>query len=170
MGTKLSVYLRGALELSRTLTVGGRALTTSLAQQLRVTEIEAEILKRQHGVRPDGGRVFQALSRGLEDLFFEIRRSFEFFASRHFGQTVRQVYLAGGGARMPGLADALARYLNPSLDERVPEGAAVKVDILDPLAAITLSPRIVGQADLIGPEFVVALGLALGGQEILHED
>jgi type IV pilus assembly protein PilM len=159
--TKLGIYLRGALEMSRTLASGGQAFTAALGERLRVPDMEAETLKRQYGVHPDGGRVLQALVPTLQDLMFEIRRSFEFFASRHFGQTVRYVYLVGGGARMPGIGGALARYLNPSLGERVPEGAETRVEVIDPLSAMPLTPRLGAQANLVGPEFVTALGLAL---------
>lgn len=167
--TKLGIYLRGALEMSRTLGVGGRTFTSILAERLRVPEVEAETLKRQYGVHPDGGRVLQTLVPTLQDLMFEIRRSFEFFASRHFGQSVRYVYLVGGGARMPGIAGALARYLNPLLGERVPEGAETRVEVIDPLAAMALSPRLGAQANLVGPEFVTALGLALSEEETTSE-
>ncbi|RJQ08407.1 MAG: type IV pilus assembly protein PilM [Bacillota bacterium] len=163
--TKLGIYLRGALEMSRTLGIGGRALTQVLVEKLRVPEVEAETLKRQYGVLPEGGRVTAALSPTLQDLMFEIRRSFEFFSSRHFGQSVRHVYLIGGGARMPGIVQALGRYLNPSLGERIPEGAAIGVELVDPLSAVGLHPRLYDQADLIGTEFVTALGLALSEEE-----
>jgi type IV pilus assembly protein PilM len=166
--TKLSIYLRDSLEMSRALPVGGHTFTRVLSEDLRVSEMEAEILKRQYGVRADGGRVLQALAPTFQDLLFEIRRSFEFFSSRHFGQSVRHVHLIGGGARMPGLTDAMSRYLNLALGERVPEGASVRVNLVDPLNAISLSPRLTQRMGLIGPEFVTALGLALGGQEILH--
>lgn len=160
--TKLSVYLRGALEMSRTLGAGGLAFTRVLAEGLQVSQVEAEALKRQYGLRAEGGRVLQVLAPTLQDLLFEIRRSFEFFASRHFGQTVRHVYLVGGGARMPGIAEAFGRYLNPSLDERIPEGADAKVEVIDPLSAASLVSKLDGHSSLIGPEFVTSLGLALG--------
>jgi type IV pilus assembly protein PilM len=167
--TKLSIYLRGVLELTRTLATGGRAFTEALSGGLGVPQVEAERLKRRYGVRADGGRVLQTLSPTLNDLVFEIRRTFEFFASRHFGQSVRRVYLVGGGARMPGVAEALTRYLTPALGERVPEGADVRVEVVDPLAAIPLSPRLARQAPFIGPEFVTALGLALSVEEEAYE-
>ncbi len=163
--TKLGIYLRGALEMSRTLGIGGRTFTSVLTERLKVPEMEAETLKRQYGVHPEGGRVLQALAPTLQDLMFEVRRSFEFFASRHFGQSVRHVYLIGGGARMPGLGGALGRYLNPSLGERIPEGAETRVEVIDPLTAVGLSPRFGRQANVIGPEFVTALGLALTEEE-----
>ena len=167
--TKVGIYLKGALEMSRTLGVGGRTFTTVLAQRLQVPEVEAETLKRQYGVHPEGGRVVQSLTPTLQDLMFEIRRSFEFFASRHFGQSVRHVYLIGGGARMPGIAAALSRYLNAALGERAPEGAGTRVQIIDPLSAVALSSRLSREANLVGPEFVTALGLALTDEEVPHE-
>lgn len=167
--TKLGIYLKGALEMSRTLGVGGRTFTSVLVERLKVPEEEAETLKRQYGVRPEGGRVLQALGAPVQDLMFEIRRSFEFFASRHFGQSVRHVYLIGGGARMPGIVEALSRYLNTALGERVPEGAECQVQVIDPLSAVPLSLRLHEQADLIGPEFVTALGLGLAEEEVAHE-
>ncbi|MCL6580787.1 MAG: type IV pilus assembly protein PilM [Firmicutes bacterium] len=163
--TKLGIFLKGALEMSRTLGIGGRTFTSLLCDRLQVPEVEAETLKRQYGVHPQGGRVSQALLPGLQDLMFEIRRSFDFFSSRHFGQSVRYVYLVGGGARMPGLAYTLARYLNQALDERVPEGAECRVETIDPLSAVPLSPRLQECAGHIGPEFITALGLALAEEE-----
>jgi len=167
--TKLNIYLRGALEMTRTLGIGGETFTNVLCEQLQVTPIEAESLKRRYGVLPEGGRVLQAVTPTLQDLLFEIRRSFEFFTSRHFGQSVRQVYLVGGGSRMPGIVNALTHYLSPSLGERVPEGANVQVEIIDPLSALPLTPHLAEQAEFLGPEFVTALGLALGVEEVGHE-
>jgi len=82
---------------------------------------------------------------------------------------VRHVYLIGGGARMPGIAAALSRHLNAALGERVPEGADTRVQIVDPLSAVALSPRLSREASLVGPEFVTALGLALTDEEVPHE-
>ena len=98
-------------------------------------------------------RVFEVIRPVLGDLITEIRRSLEFYRVQSGDVVIDRTFLAGGGAKMRGLAAAISDAL----------GFRVEV----------ASPWLTVQTDLAGvdtgylqanaPEFTVPLGLALRG-------
>lgn len=105
------------VEFARTFAGGGRDLTRALATEFQTTVPEAHQWKEAHGAMasaaqgPDAGRAANAFVRGLQPVLREVRPSFKAFTARTRRQ-VDAVVLAGGTARLPGLAEQLSKDLN----------------------------------------------------------
>jgi type IV pilus assembly protein PilM len=158
-GTRLSVFRDGLPAFNRTLGVGGNNFTAAIAEGLGQDMAAAEATKRELGVLPDtaAARFLQPL---LDELLLEIRRSIEFYLVRHERTEIRHILLAGGGAGLKGLPDALSDYLTVALGVREEE-SELKVALLDPLHELDVHPRLGDRQGDFGPQFMGALGLAL---------
>lgn len=166
--TSVSVFYRGSLEGYETHQVGGDAFTSALVSQLRLTRVRAERLKRNCGVRQEGGRVTQALRPVLLDLLHGVGQTLGMYLRRQTAHPVRHIHLVGGLARLPGLPEAVAEFV-PRVPGSGPSVRRLKVEIADPLSLVAVNRRLAGRSSLIGPEFTTALGAAITGGESLHE-
>jgi general secretion pathway protein L len=105
------------LEFARTFAGGGRELSRALATEFRTPLAEAHHWKETHGAMasaaqgPDAQRAAGALVRGLQPLLRELRPTLKSYTARS-RKRVGAVFLCGGSARMPGLAEQLGRDLN----------------------------------------------------------
>ena len=145
--TQISVVIGGESCFSREIGVGGVDMTQAIARRLGVEQDEAEQAKRMPEDNEE--EIEEALESVLDDLVNELGLSLDFVES-HEGIHVGRVLLTGGGARTPGLLDAVIRgtgreaaawelFENVRVDE-----ARVDRD----------------QLDRIGPSLAVAVGLA----------
>jgi type IV pilus assembly protein PilM len=87
---------------------GGAVIDQGIKECLQVDDPEAERIKLGKSVSPDvlesvGGIVADVVNQWLE----EIRRVTDLIERNHDGMRVRRICLAGGGARIVGLADHL---------------------------------------------------------------
>lgn len=93
-------------------------------------------------------QVFQAIYPLLEELISEIRRSVEYFRSRHTDVEIRQILLCGGGAVIP------------NLDQFIATSIGIPTAIANPLRGVQLNVK------RHGPEYVAAhahlLAVAIG--------
>ncbi|MDR5709943.1 MAG: type IV pilus assembly protein PilM [Armatimonadota bacterium] len=156
--TEVLIVHEDRLHLSRTLVTGGNTLTRAVAAALDLDPDAAEIVKEEKAVAPVGpkppedptsARVAEAISPVLADMVMEIRRSAEFFLARSGGREIQKVLLAGGTARIPGLAAFFTEELG------------LPVEVGDVFRYYP-PERSIPDA---GPAFAVAIGLALRGME-----
>lgn len=98
-------------------------------------------------------RVFEVIRPTLGELITEIRRSLEFYRVQAGDVNVDRIFLAGGGAKMRGLATAVS------------EALGFKVEVASPWLTVQTDQASVdaGYLQAYGPEFTVPLGLALRG-------
>jgi type IV pilus assembly protein PilM len=98
-------------------------------------------------------KIFDAIRTPLLDLTTEIRRSLEFYRVQSGDINVDRMYLAGGGAKLRGLADAIGDTLG------------FRVELGDPWLAVTFDENAFDAAYLrsTSAELTVPLGLALRG-------
>ncbi len=121
--TNVSVIHHGIFVVNRTVPHGGRLLTEALMLHFKLEEPDAEAGKSQLDAREllaDGLvkenpplRVVQPL---LDDLVREIRRSLNYFQSQQLEgvpgpRKVNRIVIAGGGAKLTGLAEYMERKL-----------------------------------------------------------
>jgi type IV pilus assembly protein PilM len=104
--------------------------------------------------------VFDAILPVLGEFVTELRRSIDYFRSRYPSDTVDQILLCGGSARIP------------QLDQFIQSDLGVPTVIADPFASVNVASRQVSSERLsdIAPAFAVAVGLAtrdalLGGDK-----
>ena len=122
----------------------GSAITPSEAEASLATEIRNE--------RFSPMRVYEALRPTLNDLTTEVRRSLEFFRVQSGDASINRMYLAGGGAKLRGMSEALGSTLG------------FEVEFGNPWLSVVQGTRYdAAYLESIAPEFGVPLGLALRG-------
>jgi type IV pilus assembly protein PilM len=142
--TNINILDEGVPILTRDLTVGTRRFREDLQRERGLGAEEAEALLQGYDRSVHLDAVID--NRG-EEIAVGVERAAAFLASSsRSGGQMRVVYLCGGGARVPGLADALGRRLrlpvelaNPLANLRVREGALDNL-VTDEVAPLLMLP------------------------------
>lgn len=144
---------------ARDASVGGSQYTSLLQKELGLSFEQAEGVKRgmplPEGVEP---RPIQPIIETVsETLALEMKKTVDFYrATAQDGEgTIQKILLAGGGSKLPGLADFLGRRFE------------IPVEVFDPFRQIEVDERKFDPDYMreIVPEMAVAVGLALRGVE-----
>lgn len=146
--TTLNILRNGRTLYSREQVFGGKQLTDEVMRRYGLSYEEAGLAKRQGGL-PESYEV-EVLEPFKEALVQQINRLLQFFYAGSEFNRVDQIVLAGGCASIPGVA------------EMVEEQLGVQSVIANPLAQMTLGPRV--QAHALAqdaPALMIACGLAL---------
>jgi len=150
-GTR-SVFARDA-------SVGGNHYTSLLQKELGLSFEQAEAVKRGQpipaGIEP---RPIEPIIATVSDILaLEVRKTMDFYrATAEDGeQAIQKILLAGGGSKLPGLADYLAKRFE------------LEVEVFDPFREIEVDEKKFDPEYMreIVPEMAVAVGLALRGVE-----
>ncbi len=154
--TTLAVSDGRACEFSRVLEWGGAELNAGLASALSMSESEVEVVKRSlslaGGDAPEGLTPEQAavavgvLHRGVESLVRELVSSLTYYQSQPDSDAIGELVLTGGGAKLAGLPEELARQLG------------VPVRLGDPLGRLELTQP-VDEAEIDSLAIAVGLGI-----------
>ncbi len=147
--TNVNILLDGVPLLTRDLAVGTRKFREDLQRERGMSAEDADGLLQGYEVTPDLRPHVQ--NRG-EEIAVGLERASAFLstATGHAGH-VERVYCCGGGARIPGLMDALSQRL------RLP------VQIATPLQRLQAKEGVFDaiNPDEVGPLLMLATGLAL---------
>ena len=146
--TTLNILRNGRSLYSREQVFGGKQLTDEVMRRYGLSYEEAGLAKRQGGL-PESYEV-EVLEPFKEALVQQISRLLQFFYAGSEFNRVDHVVLAGGCASIPGVA------------EMVEEQLGVPTVVANPLAHMTLGPRV--QAHALAqdaPALLIACGLAL---------
>ena len=150
-GTR-SVFARDA-------SVGGSQYTSLLQKELGLSFEQAEGVKRGMAL-PDGvePRPIQPIIETVSDILaLEVRKTMDFYrATADEGEAaIQKILLAGGGSKLPGLADYLAKRFE------------IPVEVFNPFREIEVDDKKFDPDYMreIVPEMAVAVGLALRGVE-----
>lgn len=149
-GTR-SVFARDA-------SVGGSQYTSLLQRELGLSYEQAEGVKRGMAL-PEGTelRPIQPIIETVsEALALEVKKTVDFYrATAQDEAGIQKILLAGGGSKLPGLADFLAQKFE------------IPVEVFDPFRQIEVDSRKFDPDYMreIVPEMAVAVGLALRGVE-----
>ena len=148
VGAKTSnlIYAEGNKFFTRSVAIGGAALTSAIAKEFNVSFAEAESSKIASGmVMLGGGHATQVdestaamgtvIRNALTRLTAEIQRTNTLFRSQHGGSAPARVMLAGGSANLPYLKEFLEEKLNLPVEffnplQRISAGKGVDVDAL----------------------------------------
>ena len=144
---------------ARDASAGGSQYTSLLQKELGLSFEQAEGVKRGMPL-PEGveARPIQPIIELVsEALALEVKKTFDFYrATVQEGEaTIQKILLAGGGSKLPGLADFLARKFE------------IPVDVFDPFKQIEVDGKKFDPDYMreIVPEMAIAVGLALRGVE-----
>jgi type IV pilus assembly protein PilM len=147
--TNINIVDNGVPILTRDIAVGTRRFREDLQRERGLAAEEAETLLRGHDHSPHLEAVVE--SRG-EEIAVGVERAAAFLASSsRSAEPLRGIYLSGGGARVPGLAESLGRRL------RLP------VELANPLANVRVrDAALQGMVtDEVAPLLMLPVGLAL---------
>jgi type IV pilus assembly protein PilM len=149
--TSIAILQNGVSVFWRDIQIGGNQYTATLQRELNLSREQADAAKRMETVEGVSmEQVATILASVNDDLCHEIHRTVDFVKAFAGTETPLQaILLTGGGARLPGLQDALGKQFG------------VRVDMLDPFRKVKLPSRLEGQFSETGPETAVAVGLAL---------
>lgn len=129
---------------------GGRELLEETMRRYGLDAEQAQFWKRRE--EPPAGFEDEVLEPYRQNVIQQIGRALQFFSSSRDYASISTLYLAGGGASIAGLAEAVSGELG------------MNAEVADPLKNLKLAPRInVGSLDLVRPALVTACGLALRG-------
>ena len=146
--TTLSILRNGRSLYTREQVFGGKQLTDEVMRRYGLSYEEAGLAKRQGGL-PESYEI-EVLEPFKEALVQQISRLLQFFYAGSEFNRVDQVVLAGGCASIAGIS------------EMVEEQLGVQTVVANPLAQMTLGPRV--QAHALAqdaPAMMIACGLAL---------
>lgn len=150
--TTIVIHVDGEPKIVRTIPRGGAAVTDAIGTRLNVSVDEAEEIKCRVGLLPyDNFLVTEVIREAIRPLIGELRSSFAYLAAGESNTRVASLGLCGGGARMPGLVEALADELD------------VEVFTADPLMRLRESRRLGkhNQLAMFRSSAAVAIGLTL---------
>jgi type IV pilus assembly protein PilM len=154
--TTVIIASDGVPQFVRIIPTGGADITTALSASLEIPLEQAETVKRWIGMgsnvqTPDDLRAAASIRERSGELLTSLRNTVSYFASTRPDIDISSIVLAGGGAQLPGFAEAL------QTQTRLP------VAVGDPFADAATA-RALRREDVTsrGTSAAVAWGLAVG--------
>ncbi|HEX9295276.1 MAG TPA: type IV pilus assembly protein PilM [Polyangiaceae bacterium] len=148
----LNVVARGISAFTRDISNGGNFITEEIRKRLGITFEQAEDYKCG---RPEAGtpphQLMSIMQGVIDSIAAEIQRSLDFFMATSGEAEIARIFLTGGSAKIPLLAQAIERR------------AHAPVEVFSPLERIGVDTALVDPAALstLGPQLAVALGLSM---------
>ncbi len=149
--TKLFIVERGILRMSHTINRGSQNITSAISKSFGIEMDKAEVMKRQFGLidtTPDGVSVANIIRLTLDFLFTEANRVILTYEKK-YNKNIHKVLLVGGGSSLKGLEPLAQKSFQTEVQGGDPFSKVITPAFLDEVLKQT------------GPQFAVALGLAL---------
>jgi len=146
--TNVNILDDGVPILTRDIPFGSRRIREDLQREKGLTSDQAEeVVQGREGV-DDLERFVDA---SADEVAVGIERASAFLMTRDSGGGLGKIFLSGGGARIPGMPDALSDRMG------------VETEILNPFQRVTVSPEATRglTLDEAAPMLALALGLGL---------
>jgi type IV pilus assembly protein PilM len=147
--SSINIMNNGSSTTTGDVQAGGGAITDDLVSSLGISYAEAERLQTGDDLGAAvAERALPILERGAQELGEGIVQALNFLCRTGSDAPLAAVYLAGGGARTPGLLEGLAQQLD------------IPVEMVDPFARVQigrhLDPDVLQE---MAPALAVAVGL-----------
>jgi len=110
IATDIGIARDGKLYFSRSINVGGDALTRAIVQESRIEPLQAEEYKKTYGLSSTEleGKVRRALDPLMKYLVDEIKKAIQYFSVEELrGEKPSQMIITGGSVGLPGLISYL---------------------------------------------------------------
>ncbi|HWC57803.1 MAG TPA: type IV pilus assembly protein PilM [Candidatus Paceibacterota bacterium] len=148
--TKLTIVEHGIVETFRLVNRGSQDMTHSIANSLEISFEKAEMIKKDFGMipSPEHPSVADMVKTHFVDIFQEANTNILAYEKR-YNKSIGKVIFTGGGAMTKGLL------------EYASENFSAELVIADPFAKVESPLFLSGVLKTTGPEFSIALGLAL---------
>ncbi|MFH1608467.1 MAG: type IV pilus assembly protein PilM [Patescibacteria group bacterium] len=148
--TKLSVVEFGTIKSFHTVNRGGADISDSISKSLNLTFAKAEELKKEYGIfdNPVEKNLAETIKVHLDYIFSETNGVLLGYEKK-YGRTISKVILTGGGSLMKGIKEVASNNFKAEVEMGHPFSKVGAPAFLDKVLEAT------------GPEFAVAIGLAL---------
>jgi type IV pilus assembly protein PilM len=148
--TKVYVVELGIVKVSHIINKGSQDLTLALSRSIGISISEAEKLKREVGLlgSTDRPHIKESILLTLEYIFSESNRVLLNY-QRKYNNSVNKVFFTGGGSVLNGLVEEASGRFN------------AEVATADPFAKTQTPAFLENVLKEVGPEFAVAVGVAL---------
>lgn len=120
--TGVAIVKHGVPIFTRTVGVGGNAMSAIIADQLHITPDEAELYKNEHGLDPAGDpKVVESVTATANALSEEIGRHYQYWNNlrdEHGTRTAKidRVVLCGGNSNLHGLPEFIASKIHAPVE------------------------------------------------------
>lgn len=146
--TKLYVVERGIIRSSHTINRGSQDITANISKSLGLTMERAEVMKREVGAAGEDKNLTNIIVLTLDHIFSEVNNTLLAFEKKH-NKTVSKIILVGGGSALKGLSELAKNNFK------------TEVVLADPFNKVSTPAFLENILRETGPEFAVAIGLAL---------
>lgn len=146
--TNVNILENGVPILTRFIPLGSRRVREDLQRERGLTAEQAE--DAVQGREPVEG-MESMVESSADEVAVGIERAAAFLMTRQAGEGLGRIYLSGGGARIPGMTEALGGRMN------------VETTVVNPFERVPISPDVVTDFSLeeAAPMLLLPLGLAL---------
>ncbi len=148
--TKLFIVERGILKASHVINRGSQDITLAISKSMSISFEEAEKIKRRDGIAAGGANrgSTETSSVTIDYIMAEAER-FVLGYNKKSGKKLSRVVLTGGGSLLKGI------------QERSEKSFETQVEVADPFSKVEYPAFLEEVLKSAGPEFAVALGLAI---------
>ena len=146
--TNVNIQENGIPILTRDIPFGSRRIREDLQRERGLTAEQAEDVVQARETVEDLERFVDA---SADEIAVGIERASAFLMTREDGETLGKIFLSGGGARVPGMVESLARRMN------------VETRLVNPFERVPVRPDAAGEVSIeeAAPMLLLPLGLAL---------
>jgi len=148
--TKLSIVEFGMVKSYHTIDRGGADITTSISTSLSIPFSEAEKMKKEFGLfgNPVEKTLADIIRIHVDYIFSETNGALLSYEKK-YNRTISKIIFSGGGALLKGLREVAASNFQ------------AEIEMGNPFSKVNAPAFLSKVLETMGPEFAVALGLAL---------
>jgi type IV pilus assembly protein PilM len=147
--TKLSIVESGVVRVFHVVNRGSQDITKNISSSMGVSFEEAEKLKRSIGLDASSNAKVADIARLSTDYIFGDTNSIVLAYEKKYNKSVSKIIMIGGGSLLKGLAEQAVAKLHNEVVYGDPFSKTEAPAFLKPVLEVS------------GPEFAVAVGLAL---------
>jgi type IV pilus assembly protein PilM len=146
--TKLYILERGIVRTSHTVNRGAQDVTKALSSALNISVDQAEVIKRQSGLMTEDKNAASVMALVLDYVWSEAQSTVLSYEKK-YNKPIAKVLMVGGGASLKGILELAKENFKMDVELGLPFNKVAAPAFLDNILRET------------GPEFAVAIGLAL---------
>ncbi len=148
--TKLSIVEFGMVKSYHTIDRGGADISDSISKSLSIPFAEAEKMKREFGLfgNPAEKSLSDVIKTHIDYIFSETNNTLLGYEKK-YNRTISKIIFTGGGSLLKGLREVAASNFR------------AEIEIGHPFNKVNAPAFLEKVLETMGPEFAVALGLAL---------
>ena len=146
--TKLAVVDFGILRMQHIINICSQDISTALSKTLKIDINKAEKIKREQGLSSDNKEAVVVMQTNLSHIITEVNRFIVNYKKKNTRQ-ISKIVLTGGGILLKGLPEFVSKNID------------IKIEVGDPFSRIETPIFLQETLKEAGPEFSVAIGLAI---------